>query len=217
MHETIQDSATVTLLWTTLGALLTVATFSFLYRDNPIYKVAEHLVVGVGAGYFLVLLVYTTLKPKLFDALAEGHLWYIIPGVLGVLMWLRFSRKLSWISRYSIAFYIGTSGVSIPLYMYNNVNRQVSSTLDLGMGFGSLTEVWGILIVLGTLAGLVYFFFSKAHKGAFGGFAKFGILVLMIGFGASFGYTVMARISLFVQRIAELEDWGAMLIAYFFS
>jgi hypothetical protein len=210
----MEDSPTVLMLWTTLAAFLTLATFSFLYKDNPFYKVAEHLVVGVSAGYFLVLFTATSLKPTLIDRVVEGQYWYIIPGILGVMMWFRFSKKLSWISRYPIAFYIGTSGVAIPLFMYNNVNRQLSSTLDLTLGFGSMAQFWNILIVIGVLTGLVYFFFSKEHKGAFGGAAKIGIFVLMIGFGASFGYTVMARISLFVQRIASLEEWGVMLYNY---
>ncbi len=212
----MEDSHLVELLWTTFAAFLTFATFSFLYKDNPFYKFAEHLVVGVGAGYFVVLLVLTSLKPKLWDPLLAGQWWYIIPGLLGVLMWMRFSKKVSWLSRYPIAFYIGTSGVAIPLYMYNSINRQISSTLDLSVGFGSLTAFWGIIIVIGVLTGLMYFFFSKEHKGAFGGLAKIGIYVLMLGFGASFGYTVMARISLFVQRIAFLESWGRM-IGNFFS
>ncbi|MBU1319964.1 MAG: hypothetical protein KKG33_05855 [candidate division Zixibacteria bacterium] len=211
----MEDGATVELLWTTLAVFLTLATFSFLYKDNPFYKFAEHLVVGVGAGYFVVLLVLTSLKPKLYDPVLAGEWWYLIPGILGMMMWMRFSKKLSWVSRYPIAFYIGTSGVAIPLYMYNNINRQLSSTLDLSFGFGSMTEVWSIFIVIGVLTGLMYFFFSKEHKGSFGGAAKVGIYVLMIGFGASFGYTVMARVSLFVQRIAFLEEWKDMLIRYF--
>jgi len=79
-----------------------------------------------------------------------------------------------------------------------------------------MAEIWGILIVIGVLTGLMYFFFSKEHKGAFGAAAKVGIWVLMLGFGASFGYTVMARVSLFVQRIAFLETWGTMVRDYFF-
>jgi len=211
----MEDGATVELLWTTLAVFLTLATFSFLYKDNPFYKFAEHLVVGVGAGYFVVLLALTSLKPKLYDPVLAGEWWYLIPGILGVMMWMRFSKKLSWVSRYPIAFYIGTSGVAIPLYMYNNINRQLTSTLDLSFGFGSMAEVWSIFIVIGVLTGLMYFFFSKEHKGSFGGAAKVGIYVLMVGFGASFGYTVMARVSLFVQRIAFLEEWKDMLISYF--
>ncbi len=60
------------------------------------------------------------------------------------------------------------------------------------------------------IASLVYFFFSKEHKGWFGGLAKLGIYTLMIGFGASFGYTVMARISLFIQRVQYIKSWWEM-------
>jgi len=46
----MQESFIIPFLWTTFGALLTIFTFSFLYKDNPLYKFAEHLVVGVSAG-----------------------------------------------------------------------------------------------------------------------------------------------------------------------
>ena len=64
-----------------------------------------------------------------------------------------------------------------------------------------------LLIFAGTMAALFYFFFSKEHTGVFKGVARFGIWILMVGFGASFGYTVMGRISLFVQRIQYVGDW----------
>jgi uncharacterized membrane protein len=60
------------------------------------------------------------------------------------------------------------------------------------------------LILLGTIAVLLYFFFSKAHTGAYGKFVGIGKWYMMIGFGASFGMTVMARISLLIGRIQFL-------------
>jgi len=55
---------------------------------------------------------------------------------------------------------------------------------------------------------LIYFFFSKEHKGALGGVAKLGIWFLMVAFGASFGYTVMGRVSLLIGRMTfMLRDW----------
>ena len=45
-----------TYFWTTFAAFLTLAIFSFLYKDNHFYKFAEHLVVGTSAGYFLIIL-----------------------------------------------------------------------------------------------------------------------------------------------------------------
>lgn len=214
------------MLWTTAAALLTLFTFSFLYKDNPLYKIAEHLVVGVSAGYFVIILYYNGLRPNLFNHLFVENtwipkfdqLWYIVPLILGLLMYFRFSRKLSWISRYPIAFYMGiATGLAIPLEMKNRVVQQIYGTaVKLGFDYsaggflGVPQGYWDILIVVLTVCSLIYFFFSKEHKGMFGGMAKVGIYTLMIGFGASFGYTVMARISLFIQRVQFLRDWVEM-------
>ncbi len=220
-----------TFIWTTFGAFLTLGIFSFLYKDNPFYKIAEHLVVGVSAGYFVVILWHNGLTPNLFQRLDDGSWyllwlnssapWYIVPALLGVLMWTRFSKKYSWVSRWPMGLYIGiATGVAIPLEMGAKVNRQLFAVMEKGIdwtnffgvnGFNLLDSASGLsqlIIFVGTVAALVYFFFSKAHTGVFGGVAKFGIWILMIGFGASFGYTVMARISLFINRLQFLDiNW----------
>jgi hypothetical protein len=64
-----------------------------------------------------------------------------------------------------------------------------------------------LVVVLGVICGLIYFFFSKEHTGVFGRASRVGIWVLMVAFGASFGYTVMARISLLIGRVEFLGRW----------
>jgi hypothetical protein len=203
-----------TFLWTTFAAFVTLAIFSFLYKDNPFYKFAEHLMVGTATGYFSVLLWHNNLYPNLFGKLGAGEWWYLVPGFLGLLMWTRFSKKYSWISRWPMALYIGISaGLAIPLEMSNRVNKQMYAMMSdiawdrfFGTGlFDPTSGLSGLIIIVGSIAALTYFFFSKAHTGAFGALAKFGIWVLMIGFGASFGFTVMARISLFIDRVQFLQ------------
>jgi len=207
-----------TFLWTTLSVGLTLCTFSFLYRDNPFYKFSESLFVGVSTGYFAIILWYNGLVPTLLNRIWleqpwwqiwGGKWWYIIPGLLGMMMWFRFSKKKSWISRYPIAFYLGiATGAAIPTEMQNRVNRQLADTLIApDFATGLVAGVSDIIIILGVICGLIYFFFSVAHKGTFGGIAKIGIYILMIGFGASFGYTVMGRISLFIDRVQAIRDW----------
>jgi hypothetical protein len=222
-----QAASMGTIIWTTVGVFLTLCLFSFLYKDNPFYKFAEHLVVGVSVGYWAILLYYTNFRQNLLVHLfVQGtwtpkfdELYYIIPAALGIAMWTRFSRKYSWISRYPLALFLGiSSGIAIPVTMKNNVLSQLRGTV-IGLGFDWHTSgflgvpqgIWDVIVVAGTMSSLIYFFFSKEHKGAWGGAAKLGIYTLMIGFGATFGYTVMARISLLIYRLQYIRDWWKMI------
>ncbi|MGB2698514.1 MAG: hypothetical protein WBD28_11755, partial [Candidatus Zixiibacteriota bacterium] len=146
---------------TLIAVFLTLCIFSFLYQDNPFYKFAEHLLVGISVGYFLVTAVNTTVLPKLISPLfLQGNLIYIIPGVLGFLMFTRFSPKLSWLSRISLALVIGAgAGVSIPAVMQAQIMAQMKASMV------SFVSINGIIIVLAISTTLIYFFFSKEHKG----------------------------------------------------
>jgi hypothetical protein len=180
-----------------VAALLTLFIFSFLYKDNPFYKFAEHLFVGVSAGYWFAYYYHNVVIPNLYDPLSQGHYLYIIPAVLGVMMLLRLAPRIGWISRWALAFIIGMgSGYYLITYLQTNAMAQVQATMML-----RLNTVNNVLLVVGVLTGLIYFFFSKEHKGVLGGAAKVGIWFLMVAFGASFGYTVMARFSLLIGRM----------------
>ncbi len=193
---------TTELLWNTLAVILTLCVFSFLIKDNPFYKFAERLVAGVAAGFWTMLVYHTLFVDKVILTMQRGQWWYIIPILLGLGMWTRFSKKWAWVSRYSIAFYIGIStGVSVTVYMYTYIFKQIAATMI------PLDSVNNILVVIGVLCALFYFFFSKAHTGAFGVVSKIGIYTLMIGFGAGFGLTVMGRIALLVQRVIFMKEY----------
>ncbi|NLI17154.1 MAG: hypothetical protein GX409_12795 [candidate division Zixibacteria bacterium] len=191
-----------------IAAFLTLCIFSFLYKDNPFYKFAERLVAGVATGYWTMLLFYTNFTDKVLTPIfVNGQLVYIIPAFLGVLMWTRFSKKFSWLSRYSIAFYIGiSSGVAIPVSLYTYLFKQLEATIRTPISL-SVAGLNMFLIVIAVLSALIYFFFSTAHKGVFGAASRLGIYVIMIGFGAGFGLTVMGRVALLVQRIIFLKGY----------
>lgn len=201
-----------------IAAFLTLGIFSFLYRDNPIYKLCEHLFVGISAGYYVVLTYYSTLKPNLVTPLffhaGEGrNFLLVVPLLLGVLLFSRFFPRGDWLSRWPIAVILGVyPALRITGFGQSDLVQQVNgSILPLwGIGAGDLINNW--LLVIGVLATLVFFFFSKEHKGALGGTAKIGIYFLMVSFGASYGYTVMARISLLIGRVMFLlRDWLGVL------
>lgn len=205
-----------------VAAALTLAIFSFLYRDNVIYKAAEHLFVGVSAGYWLSRLYHDSVLPDLIFPLIQPaqvgmerpEYLRIVPGILGVMMLTRFVPGAVWLSRWPIAFVVGVySGTAIPVSVQAFLVRQVGATIVPVVAYegGAIawaTSVGNTLLIVGTLATLTYFYFSRPHVGVFGGITRVGIWFLMFAFGASFGYTVMARQSLLIGRVEFLIfDW----------
>jgi len=196
-----------------LGAVFTFAIFSFLYKDNPFYKIAEQIFVGLSAGYWFVYTIFFILMPNLFDPLTENFSanWIkIIPAILGILMLMRLIPKTEWVSRFPIALVIGTtSGVFFLRYLKSDVINQMTATMINPFAGNDWVLIVGrIMLVVGTITGVIYFYFSKKHEGLFGSTAKLGIYFLMISFGAAFGYTAMARISLLIGRLQFLlGDW----------
>ncbi len=206
-------------LW--LAAFLTIGIFSFLYRDNVWYKICEAIFVGISAGYYLVTYFWDNLYskfwvglfPKNGDPHAEGWYMLIFGGVLGIMMLMRLLPKIGWISRWPLAFIVGaTAGLYLITYFASNVMAQVQDTLRPLGGPSVYDTVGNVVVAVATFTCLIYFYFSKEHKGAFGGAAKIGIFFLMVTFGASFGYTVMSRMSLLIGRIDYLlGDWLGLI------
>jgi len=202
-------SVAILQIW--IVAFFTLALFSFLYKDNPVYKLAEHIFAGLTAGYQVGLVWDTVVIQKLWDPMIyDGKWWLFVPGILGFLMFARFWPKYSWVSRVSLAFVMGTtSGVFITTQLHGLVLPAMKSTmLPLGGGSGLAQAVLAIIVVVGVVSTLIYFYFSKEHTGALGVTAKVGIWFIMISFGAHFGYTVMGRVSLLIGRVYFLfYDW----------
>ena len=216
-------------LW--VSAFFTLAVFSFLYGDNPFYKIAEAVLVGVSAAYWMVIGFWTVMVPNLFAKIypsavqgwampglsgpeAERDLWYLVPLILGVMLLWRLLPKGAWIARWPLAFIIGTTaGLRLIAFLHGDFLAQIRNTIVPlavigGGGFDFRLSLQNLLLVVGVLCGLVYFFFSVEHKGVVGKVANVGIWVLMITFGASFGYTVMGRIALLATRLEFLlDDW----------
>jgi hypothetical protein len=187
----------------------TLSIFSFLYKDNPLYKIGEQVFVGLSAGYLFVIAYYDVLVPNLFQKLSGdfSHQWILIlPFILGLMMLTQLSPKIAWVSRYPISLMIGTTAaISMLRYLQSNVIEQLSATVlnpFVAPQGGSWVDIVGqILLVVGTLTGLLYFYFSIKPNKAFNLTSKIGVYFLMVSFGAAFGYTVMARISLLIGRL----------------
>lgn len=214
-----------------VGALCTIFVLSFAYKDNPFYKIAESVFIGVSAAYWMVVGFWTTIIPNLLGKLFPGWIqswampglstehedyWflYFVPLILGAMLLWRLAPKGGWIARWPLAFIIGTTaGIRLTGFIDADFLSQIRNSiiplivLDDG-AFDLWSSIKNLIIIVGILSCLVYFFFSIEHKGIVGKTAKLGIWFMMITFGAAFGYTVMGRIALLAIRLEFLfDDW----------
>lgn len=210
-------------VWVAAG--LTLCIFSFLYKDNPFYRFAEYLFVGVSAGYYLVLSFWTVIAANLWDPLVaafdgkHGSPWAVrlgdyralllLPAVLGLLLFSRFVPRVSWLARWSLAVIIGVyAGLKTTGFAQGDFVAQVEASIQpLWTGqWGTSLSAW--IFTAGLVTSLLFFYFSREQKGLLGTSSKAGLYFLMISFGAGYGYTVMSRISLLIGRFQFLlHDW----------
>ena len=217
-----------------IAAGLTLIMYSFLYRDNPLFKIAENLYVGVALGYGAIIVWRQSLRTEVFEPLflapTSDAFWNAlaergIPILLGLLLLTRLSRKHSWLSRYSYGPLVGWfSGMTIVTTVHTMILKQLKAAivplqqsvadglvdLTVGQWIGEVAMpiLGSVVLLAGTVSVLFYFFFSVEHKRFGTVVAKTGIWFLMISFGATYGYTVMGRLSLLIDRVAFLLfDW----------
>jgi hypothetical protein len=216
-----------------VAAILTLFIFSFLYRDNPLYRFAEHLFVGVSAGYYVVLNFWTVIVPNFWDPLmkafaGEGvnaarhgmfaaelgdyRAWLLIPGALGVLLFTRLMPRGGWLARWSLALILGVyAGLKTTGFAQGDFVAQVQGSLVPLVMPTAYDTIKNVVMTVGLVTALLFFFYSREHKGALGVASRVGILFLMVSFGASYGYTVMSRVSLLIGRFQFLlQDWLGM-------
>ena len=138
----------------------------------------------------------------------------LIPIAIGLLYFSALSPRQTWLIRYPSAILIGIgSGLAIPNVLRANIFEQTRGTIEpfAAIHAGTLSG-WGVfeavLMVVGVVCTLTYFFFSVEHRGPVNWLSKVGIAFLMIGFGSAFGNTVMGRVALLIQRVDFLlNDW----------
>lgn len=210
-----------TLIGVWIGAIGTLALFSLIYKENKVYRVFEHLFIGLAAGYVIVTTWTDVLKPQWWDKMIGVGQWpWMFVLFLGLLLYTLYSKRHNWMSRIPLGIIIGLVAGQIFQVTANTYIPQIqksfkpvvataaqlppgSSMTPLGL---SLSNILFVAIVLCVLS---YFFFSFEQRNpVLRASARTGRLMMMFAFGAIFGSTVMARMALLIDRVWFLmHDW----------
>lgn len=187
------------------GAFL-VAIYSYLFKDNVFYRYTEHIYVGFAAAHAIVIGLQN-IKEEALRPLLAGQWAAIVPLGLGILLYARFTKRVSYLSRTPLAFMMGiAAGVTITGSVEASFVKQIQATVL------PLTTLDNIVMVLGTISTLAYFLFIPFKKkgslpekaGFLSGLSVLGRATMMVAFGSSFGFVVMARLSYLVGMLQFL-------------
>ena len=222
MDATLFDAAGI---W--VAVVLTLFVFSYLLGDNVLYRLAEHIFVGVAVGYAVVVVFHIVLGSKLLIPMVEslgdgdwGRLLLLgISLLLGLLLFTKPFKSLSWLGSFSVAFLLGVgAALAIAGALMGTLLPQVDAAADItryvrryGPGLGLFS---GLVALAGTTGVLLHFYFGSGQEGGrarlrsglvrvWGGLGRGFIFV---AFGAILATTFMSRLSLLVGRIQFLLD-----------
>lgn len=185
--------------WIWLQAACILAIFSFLYKENPYYRLFEHIFVGAGAGWAIGVNLGTIKNNAWVPLTQNGRYDMIVPLVLGLLLYARFNRLYAWIARYPLSYMVG---YGVGMSMYTALAAQLVA--QTRASFIALNSFNNIFIVVGLLCCLAYFLFSFERSPALTAFVLPGRYILMLTFGVSFGNVIMGRISLLLGQMQVL-------------
>ncbi len=185
-------------------AICTLAVLTYLYKDNPIWRIAESVFLGLATAYWFVYMFYSYIKPAIMEwVIVQGQWHYIVAILLGLLIFFRYVPSLSWVARYPMSFWVGY-GTGYALAFTPAVWLE-----QITASFVPLNSLKGALIFIGILATLTYFFFTLAKENpVVGGVAEVGKWYIMVALGSAFGNTVLYRWNLFLARADMLiSQW----------
>ncbi|KPJ63514.1 hypothetical protein AMK68_03830 [candidate division KD3-62 bacterium DG_56] len=196
-----------------LGAVSTLAIYSILYRENPVFRFFEHIFVGVATGYGVQLIVTQVLGPMWWEPMVRRGAWYWIFALLAAsLFYFVYSRRLVWMSRLIIGVFMGLTAGNGLVGFVTLVGPQVAASIKPVVVVSAgvpRPDVNHLLFMITLITVMFYFYFSISHAGRrAGAVARVGRWLVMVTFGSIFGLTVMGRMSLLIDRLSFLLfDW----------
>ncbi len=211
-----------------LSFLFTLLIFSYLIGDNPLFRIAVYIFVGVSSGYIAAIAWWQVIYPRLVYPLVFGSMlekgFMLVPLLGAVLVFMKISPRLAGMSRIAMAFMVGVgAAVTIAGALAGTLIPQVMGTINaFDLTTASLRNVNlietlfnGAFILAGTVFTLTYFHFG-ARPMADGSMHRMGLIELSawvgrifigITLGAVFAGVYAAALTAFIERIVSLINF----------
>ena len=99
-----------------VGLILTLLVFSYLIGDNPLFRFAIYLFIGVASGYAAAVILRSVFLSK-FSSLQTNNptqliLNVIIPLLISATLLAKLSPRISWLGSFAMAILVGVGAAT---------------------------------------------------------------------------------------------------------
>jgi hypothetical protein len=186
--------------------LLTIFIFSFVYRENLLFRIAEHLAIGIAAGQ-MVLLAMDYITSSGIRPLMSGSFLALLPLILGIALFCIFNRKYAWVARYPTAMMAGMGiGIAVRGMVKEQFIEQILGAVTWPRGQDPLAIPNYLLGLVSVLTVICYFVFTREHKGVLGYSAKLGRYFILAALGVGYVGYMLGRSTMLIERVTYLFD-----------
>jgi hypothetical protein len=213
-----------------IGLVLTLMVFSYLIGDNPLFRIAVYLFIGVASGYAATVVWHYAIIPKLSQAISALNPLAVVPFVFGISLLAKLSPRTSWIGSFAMAILVGVGAAAVVGgALIGTLLPQARATIDgfdvlaaQSVGEAALRLLGGVIMLVGTVVTLASFHFS-AGRAADGtpkrnriieGVAWVGRLFIAITLGALFAGVYISALTAMIERLSFILNFIRQQIGF---
>lgn len=207
-----------------IGFLLTVMVFSYLIGDNPLFRIAVYLFIGVASGYAAAVIVNNVLFAK-FQALPLSDPTQLaiglIPFLFAATLLAKLSPRLSWLGTFAMAVLVGVgAATALGGALAGTLIPQAGAAMEAMNSRSLLDLLEGGVMLAGTVATLAYFQFGakRASDGTvkrnaiLEALAWLGRIFIAVTLGVLFAGVFMAALTAMIERLSSLIHFVSSLL-----
>jgi len=202
-----------------IGFILTLLIFSYLIGDNPLFRSAIYIFIGVSSGYAATVVWHYVLMPKLFLPLVANPSQIVflgVPLILSVSLLAKLSPRISWLGSFAMAMLVGVgAATALSGAVIGTLIPQSRAAMDAFDSPSFLQLIEGVVMLAGTVLTLIYFQFSA--KRAPDGSVKRNVILeilawggrvfIAITFGVLFAGVYMAALTAMLERLSSIINF----------
>jgi hypothetical protein len=201
---------------------------SYLIGDNPFFRAAINIFIGVSVGYILSVAWHQVIWPQLIYPVLSGAIFQdyvqalkVLVALIGsILLLMKVFPRLTVLGQLPMAYLVGIgAAVSVGGAIIGTILPQMAATINaLDLRITRLNPFYalfsGVLILVGVLSTLAYFHFgareeedgSIRRNALIAALTWIGRVYIAISFAVLFSGVYLAALTAFISRVDSLRE-----------